>query len=69
MTYRPVKAFPGPAQVPATAGGLKPEAIGLGQDTIIGMATSAPASSKISRADQTSTPVRWCSVRRTAAEV
>jgi amino acid transporter len=43
MTDRPVKAFPGPAQVPATAGGLKPEAIGLAQDTIIGMATSAPA--------------------------
>jgi amino acid transporter len=43
MTDRPVTAFQGPAHSPATAGGLKPEAIGLGQDTIIGMATSAPA--------------------------
>ncbi len=43
MTDRPVKAFPGPAQAPATQTGLKPEAIGLVQDTVIGMATSAPA--------------------------
>src|ERR1700683_4268091 len=42
MTDRPVKAVPGPA-VPATEAGLKPNAIGLAQDTIIGMATSAPA--------------------------
>jgi amino acid transporter len=43
MTDRPVKAFPGPAQAPTSASGLKPEAIGVAQDTIIGMATSAPA--------------------------
>src|SRR5580693_9186394 len=42
MTDRPVKAVPGPA-VPATEAGLRPNAIGLAQDTIIGMATSAPA--------------------------
>ena len=43
MTDQPVKAFPGPAQTPTTPTGLKPEAIGVAQDTIIGMATSAPA--------------------------
>jgi amino acid transporter len=43
MTDQPVKAVPGPAQVPAATAGLKPEAIGLVQDTVIGMATSAPA--------------------------
>ena len=37
----PVKAIP--AQAPAAGAGLAPEAIGVAQDTIIGMATSAPA--------------------------
>jgi amino acid transporter len=43
MTDRPVTAFPGPTQASATDTGLRPEAIGVAQDTIIGMATSAPA--------------------------
>jgi amino acid transporter len=43
MTDQPVMAAPGPAQAQETATRLKPNAIGLAQDTIIGMATSAPA--------------------------
>jgi len=39
----PITAFAGPAQAPESGTGLKPEAIGLVQDTVIGMATSAPA--------------------------
>ncbi len=44
MTDQPVRAVVGLVQVPETgATRLKPNAIGLVQDTIIGMATSAPA--------------------------
>ena len=43
MAERRVRAVPEPAQGPATETGLKPDAIGLAQDTVIGMATSAPA--------------------------
>ena len=43
MTDRPVTTLPGPAQVAPTPVGLEPDAIGVAQDTIFGMATSAPA--------------------------
>ena len=42
MTDRPVTAVPGPAQVPAIPARLAPDAIGVAQDTVIGMANSAP---------------------------
>jgi len=42
MTDRPVTAVPGPSQVPAIPARLEPDAIGVAQDTVIGMANSAP---------------------------
>ena len=41
MTYRPAPVPPGAA--PAIAARLEPDAIGVAQDTVIGMASSAPA--------------------------
>ena len=41
MADRPATAFPAAAQVPAA--GLEPDAIGVSQDTVIGMANAAPA--------------------------
>jgi len=43
MTERPVTAAPGAVQVPAIPARLEPDAIGVGQDTIIGVSNSAPA--------------------------
>jgi hypothetical protein len=51
MADRPVTAFPGPVQVPATGAGLKPEAIGVAQDTIVGMATLAAPAAAGARSD------------------
>jgi hypothetical protein len=41
MPDRPATAVPGAAQVPPA--GLEPDAIGVSQDTVIGMANAAPA--------------------------
>ena len=43
MTHRPAPASPRPAQVPAIPARLEPDAIGVTQDTVIGLASSAPA--------------------------
>ncbi len=43
MTDQPVTTVAGPAQVPAIPARLQPDAIGVAQDTIIGLASSAPA--------------------------
>jgi len=43
MTDQPLTAIPRPAQVPAIPPRLEPDAIGVAQDTIIGLASSAPA--------------------------
>jgi amino acid transporter len=43
MTDHPLTAIPRPAQVPAIPARLEPDAIGVAQDTIIGLASSAPA--------------------------
>jgi amino acid transporter len=43
MTDQPLTAIPRPAQVPAIPARLEPDAIGVAQDTIIGLASSAPA--------------------------
>jgi amino acid transporter len=43
MTDRPVTAAPGPARVPAIPGKLEPDAIGILQDTVIGLANTGPA--------------------------
>ncbi len=45
MTERPATAVPGPDQVTAIPAQLEPDAIGVAQDTVIGMASSAPAAS------------------------
>ena len=43
MTDQPLTAIPRPAQVPGIPARLEPDAIGVAQDTIIGLASSAPA--------------------------
>jgi amino acid transporter len=43
MTDQPLTAIPRPMQVPAIPARLEPDAIGVAQDTIIGLASSAPA--------------------------
>ena len=43
MTYRPAPVPPGAAPAPAIEARLEPDAIGVTQDTVIGMAFSAPA--------------------------
>jgi amino acid transporter len=43
VTYRPAPVSPGAVPVPAIASRLEPDAIGVIQDTVIGMASSAPA--------------------------
>ncbi len=43
MTDQPITAVPGPVQVQAIPARLEPNAIGVAQDTIIGLASSAPA--------------------------
>ena len=43
MTDQPLTAIPRAAQVPAIPARLEPDAIGVAQDTIIGLASSAPA--------------------------
>ena len=43
MTDQPVSIIPGPTQVAAIPARLEPNAIGVAQDTIIGLASSAPA--------------------------
>ena len=43
MTHRPAPTSPGPATVPAIPARLEPDAIGVTQDTVIGLASSAPA--------------------------
>ncbi len=43
MTDQPLTAIPRPTQVPAIPARLEPDAIGVAQDTIIGLASSAPA--------------------------
>ncbi len=45
MTHRPAPAAPGPRStpVPAIPARLEPDAIGVTQDTVIGLASSAPA--------------------------
>jgi amino acid transporter len=43
MTDQPLTAIPRPAQVPAIPARLEPDAIGVAQDTIIGLASSGPA--------------------------
>jgi amino acid transporter len=43
MTDQPLTTIPRPAQVPAIPARLEPDAIGVAQDTIIGLASSAPA--------------------------
>ena len=49
MTDRPVTAVPEGPQVPAIPARLEPDAIGVAQDTIIGLANVGPA--LYSRAD------------------
>ena len=43
MTYRPAPVSPGAVPAPGIASRLEPDAIGVAQDTVIGMASSAPA--------------------------
>ena len=43
MTDQPLTAIPRPTHVPAIPARLEPDAIGVAQDTIIGLASSAPA--------------------------
>ena len=43
MTYRPAPVPPGAASAPAIEARLEPDAIGVAQDTLIAMASSAPA--------------------------
>jgi amino acid transporter len=43
MTHRPVTGVSGSAQIPAIPTRLEPDAIGVAQDTIIGVSNSAPA--------------------------
>ncbi len=43
MTYRPAPVPPGAPPVPAIPARLEPDAIGVTQDTVIGLASSAPA--------------------------
>ena len=43
MTHRPAPVSPGAASAPAIEVRLEPDAIGVAQDTVIGMASSAPA--------------------------
>ncbi len=43
MTDQPLTAIPRPAQVPRSRSRLEPDAIVVAQDTIIGLASSAPA--------------------------
>jgi amino acid transporter len=43
MTDQPLTTIPRPAHVPAIPARLEPDAIGVAQDTIIGLASSAPA--------------------------
>ena len=43
MTDQPVTAIPRPVQIDAIPNRLEPNAIGVAQDTIIGLASSAPA--------------------------
>lgn len=43
MTYRPAPVSPGAVPAPAIEARLEPDAIGVAQDTVIGMASSAPA--------------------------
>src|SRR5271163_801041 len=43
MTDQPLTAIPRPAQVPTIPARLEPDAIGVAQDTIIGLASSGPA--------------------------
>jgi amino acid transporter len=45
MVDRPVKDVPGPAHVSAIPARLEPDAIGVSQDTVIGVSNSAPAAS------------------------
>jgi amino acid transporter len=43
LTYRPAPVPPGAVPAPAIEARLEPDAIGMAQDTVIGMASSAPA--------------------------
>ncbi len=43
MTYRPASVPPGAVPAPAIEARLEPDAIGAAQDTVTGMASSAPA--------------------------
>jgi hypothetical protein len=43
MTYRPAPVPPGVASAPAIEARLEPDAISVARDTVIGMASSAPA--------------------------
>jgi len=43
VTYRPAPVSPGAAPAPAIEARLEPDAVGVIQDTVIGMASSAPA--------------------------
>ena len=43
MTDQPLTTVAGPVQVPSIPARLEPDAIGVAQDTIIGLASSAPA--------------------------
>ncbi len=43
MTYRPVPVPPGAASALAIEARPEPDAIGVAQDTVIGIASSAPA--------------------------
>ena len=43
MTYRPAPVPPGAASAPAIEARLEPDAIGVAQDTVIGIASCAPA--------------------------
>ena len=43
MTYRPAPVPPGAAPAPAIEARLEPDAIGVAQDTVIGMASSVLA--------------------------
>ena len=43
MTYRPAPVSPGAVPAPVIEARLEPDAIGVAQDTVVGMASSAPA--------------------------
>jgi len=43
LTYRPAPVPPGAVPAPVIEAGLEPDAIGVAEDTVIGMASSAPA--------------------------